>query len=67
MPEYKLQEVVLDGAKTWKLQCPGCKQWQYLDDDQFHGRVSTECALGCGFHETVNFAWLIGEEPEPED
>lgn len=50
----RLQKVQLDGEAAWKLQCPQCGTWGYLDDDQFHGRVSTQCA--CGFHETVNWS-----------
>jgi hypothetical protein len=26
------------------FECPGCKQWAYLDDDQWHGRVSVDHA-----------------------
>lgn len=51
--KYNLKKVILDGKETYKLQCPKCKQWGYLDDDQFNGRISTQC--GCGFHETINF------------
>lgn len=49
----KVKKVILDGKETWKLQCPKCQQWGYLDDDQFNGRISTQCE--CGFHETINF------------
>lgn len=45
--------VSLDGVLTWKLRCPACGTWGYLDDDQFYGRVSVRCAApGCSFHET---------------
>ena len=50
---YNLKKVILDGKETWKLQCPDCREWKYLDDDQFNGRVSTQCE--CGFHKTINF------------
>ena len=50
----KLKLVVLDGEKAWKLQCPQCGVWGYLDDDQFHGRISTQC--DCGYHETVDWS-----------
>ncbi len=50
---YNLKKVILDGKKTWKLECPKCKQWGYLDREQFCGFVSAQCE--CGFHETINF------------
>jgi hypothetical protein len=53
---YDLRLVTLDGEKAWKLRCPSCGDEKYLDDDQFHGRVSVLC--DCGFHETVNFSHL---------
>lgn len=47
-----------DDPDSWNFQCPGCGQWAYLDDDQFHGRVSiNHAADGCagGYHETHDF------------
>jgi hypothetical protein len=42
-----------------KLRCPGCGIYADVDDDQWRGRVSVECATpGCTFHETHNFALL---------
>lgn len=41
------------------LTCPGCSVRAYLDDDQYHGRVSVDHAAdGCtgGYHETHDFA-----------
>lgn len=38
--------VVRDGEPVWKVACPGCGCVADLDDDQLHGRVSTECACG---------------------
>ncbi len=43
--------VSLDGVLTHKCKCPGCGTWAHLDDDQFFGRVSLQCAV-CDFHET---------------
>lgn len=52
----ELTIVQLDGKQTFKLKCPGCGTLGYLDDDQVHGRVSTECETdGCSFHETVDW------------
>jgi hypothetical protein len=51
-----------DGELVWLLLCPGCGVWGTLDDDQFHGRISTDHATdGCtgGYHETHDFAALI--------
>ena len=43
----------------WLFECPGCGTWAYLDDDQWHGRVSVDHAsMGCegGYHETHDYA-----------
>jgi len=55
-----LQEVLLDDVPTLKLACPGCGMVGYLDDDQAHGRVSTDCP-NCPFHETVDW-WAKARE-----
>lgn len=42
----------------WLFECPGCGTWAYLDDDQWHGRVSVDHAGdGCagGYHETHDY------------
>ena len=44
---------------AWLFECPGCGTWAYLDDDQWHGRVSVDHAsMGCGggYHETHDYA-----------
>jgi hypothetical protein len=43
---------------AWMFECPGCGTWAYLDDDQWHGRVSVDHAsMGCegGYHETHDY------------
>ena len=51
--EYELEN---KGA-GWKLKCPGCDEWLYLDDDQLNGKISTfHDEPHCGFHETVDFS-----------
>jgi hypothetical protein len=45
--------VTRDGEPVWKVACPGCGCIADLDDDQLHGRISTECA--CGKPEHVGF------------
>ena len=48
-----IRKVKIDGKDVFWLQCPQCKIWQILDDDQYYGRVSVECSIrGCDFHET---------------
>ena len=54
MDKYKLKRVIRDGKKIWTLECPKCKIFGSIDDDQFNGRISTLC--NCGFHKTVNFS-----------
>jgi hypothetical protein len=44
-----------DGQKIHQLKCPGCGKWGDIDDDQFHGRVST-LHEECGFHETADWS-----------
>ena len=42
----------------WLFECPGCGQWAYLDNDQWHGDVSVDhSADGCsgGYHETHDY------------
>ncbi len=45
----------------WKLKCPTCGYWGYLDDDQFNGRVSVDHTdyENCTYHETHNFAEAV--------
>lgn len=46
-------------ADTWLFECPGCGTWAYLDDDQWHGRVSVDHdSMGCGghYHETHDYS-----------
>lgn len=43
---------------TFLFECPGCKQWAYLDEDQWAGRISVDHAAdGCPgrYHETHEF------------
>lgn len=62
--DYRIDKTTLDGVETLVLRCPGCDTWQYLDDDQALGRVSTECAEGgCGFHEAEDF-WALRRHAE---
>lgn len=58
-PFYKLRQVTLDGVETWKLVCPSCGVEGYIDDDQFHGRVSTWCGECNRFHIPVDFSKLV--------
>lgn len=53
---------VRDGREVHLFECPGCKQWSTLDDDQWHGRVSVDHAsMGCpgGYHEIHDFAAAV--------
>lgn len=42
---------------AWQFKCPGCGQWAYMDNDQWHGRVSTMC--DCGYHETHSYKQVL--------
>lgn len=50
---YEIKQVILDGTPTWKFKCPSCGIWGYIDNDQYHGKVSLDCP-NCEFHETIN-------------
>lgn len=60
--EGLLRITILDGEPSWRLQCPQCGHWGEIDEDQLHGRVSTDhtnCGVTyerseceCTFHET---------------
>lgn len=53
LPQGRLRPIVLDGEPAWRLQCPGCGHWAYIDEDQLHGRVSIDHTdTDCTFHET---------------
>lgn len=57
---YELKRVIRDGLPLMMLKCPGCGTWGDLDDDQFYGRVSTQCPMeGCMFHETEDFSKIF--------
>lgn len=72
---------VTDGKIVWWLwECPRCKQWCSLSEDQWAGKVSVQCGDGhryCGYHETHEFgkelvvkmqaAVFMGEPPTQED
>lgn len=50
--------------ERWLFECPGCGTWAYLDDDQWHGRVSVDHAAdGCsgGYHQTHDYAAALAE------
>ena len=39
------------------FQCPVCKKTGMINEDQFYGRISTECPYGdCGYHETRDWS-----------
>lgn len=46
-------KTIRDGKPIIKMECPDCKEWGSLDEDQYNGRVSILC--DCGFHETIDF------------
>ena len=49
-------EMVKNKGAGWKLKCPKCGEWCYLDDDQFNGKISIYHDVdNCGFHKTINF------------
>lgn len=47
----------------WLFECPGCGTWAYLDDDQWHGRVSVDhsgevsptTGAVCSYHGTHDY------------
>ncbi|MCP4535802.1 MAG: hypothetical protein GY832_01485 [Chloroflexi bacterium] len=47
--------VSLNGAMIHKIKCPGCRQWGYIDEDQFFGHAGLMCSR-CGWHETCDLS-----------
>ncbi len=51
----------------WLFECPGCGTWAYLDEDQWHGRVSVDhsgevspsTGAICEYHETHDYADVL--------
>ena len=43
--------ITRDTNPVRQAQCPGCGIWADVDDDQWSGRVSMDCAE-CDYHET---------------
>jgi len=56
----ELKRVLRDGVPIVKLKCPKCGVVGDLDDDQLHGRVSTQCRY-CDYHETVDWSRYLKE------
>lgn len=61
-PKGELHRVTRDGHAIWELRCPQCGHWGEIDEDQLHGRVSTDHTHSdtngnpiCTFHETRNW------------
>lgn len=54
----------LDGQLVLWVTCPDCRIVGLVDDDQAHGRVSTDCP-NCAYHETVD--WWSHLKPGLED
>ncbi len=53
----RFNHVRSDGEMKWLFECPGCKGWGSLDDDQMNGRVSVDhSGPDCTYHETHNYA-----------
>ena len=62
MKPGEIKIVTLDGTPTPKLCCPDCGGAGYLDDDQYHGRISTECFnKNCSYHQTIDWSQRIGQ------
>jgi len=55
-----VREVLVDGVPTFVGECPNCGEEQELDDDQFHGQVSSQCSF-CEWHETVDWSPFLEE------
>lgn len=71
--EGRIKREIVDGVAVWSLQCPLCWCWGGIDDDQLHGRISTDHTdqgegrpgsliegAPCTFHETRD--WLSTAE-----
>ena len=62
-PFGRVLTILLDGKPAWKLECPVCGEWAYLDEDQLFGRVSVDHTdTGCLYHETHDFAAALNRK-----
>lgn len=62
MTDVPIKRVLLDGVPTWKYRCPLCHTCGYIDDEQFKGQVSIQCAMpGCSYHETLDLMSWMGK------
>lgn len=61
----KTQHRKIDGRSiNWQWECPICKVWGGIDDEQLAGRISINCAAsghGCTYHETHDFRPYIAD------
>ena len=62
----RFKQVSRDGVLEWLFECPICKGYGGLDEDQWNGRVSVDHAatlqavspsqrIHCTYHETHNY------------
>lgn len=40
-----------DNTRRALVECPGCGERMFVDNDQYHGKVSMDCPE-CEYHET---------------
>lgn len=57
---YELKRLPSNRKQEWKVRCPQCRKWYYLDDEQFFGKAFVVC--GCGFHKIINFDDIIKKD-----
>lgn len=60
---YIVKKVTLDKKVEWKFKCPGCGLLGFIDDEQYHGKVSIQCP-GCVFHMTIDLSKEETKEKE---
>lgn len=55
MSTYKLRRAVKNNREIWLLQCPVCKKWEGISNDEKKKEVLVMCNCGM-FHEVVDFS-----------
>ncbi len=61
-PLGRFKDVVRDGVLLYLFECPGCKEWAELDDDQWRGRVSVDhSSATCTYHETHDYLMALND------
>lgn len=59
MTRLKISMVTSNSSIVAGMDCPGCGEKIYLDDDQFHGRRAITCGNpDCIYRDVIDYRYL---------